>query len=158
MYNIILRIIIILYIRAHGNMFTSVCVSECVPSCDLTSRVAGRRQLSNFQRYYILFFFPAAEHKSKLWNYRISVGLPKKGVPETIVCTSVIVSPNNHHNNRPGRRECSVRLLWIKKRNKIIHKKKWVYTAARVCCDAYVGVYLHLVVVVARRSSIGIGR
>lgn len=64
---------------SHMENFLRICV--CVPPCDLTSRVAGRRQLSNFQWYYI--FFPAAEHKSKLWNYRISVGLPKKGVPET---------------------------------------------------------------------------
>lgn len=44
----------ILYMRTceHG-----VCMCA---TCDLTSRVAGRRQLSNFQRYYI-FFFPAAE-------------------------------------------------------------------------------------------------
>lgn len=35
--------------------YLRVYVSECVRSCDLTSRVAGRRQLSNFQRYYIFF-------------------------------------------------------------------------------------------------------
>lgn len=92
----------------------------------------------------IIFFSPPP---STSRNYEITgfrSGYRKKAFRK-LVCTSVIVSPNNHHNNRPGRCECSVRLLWIKK--KIIHKNR---VTLHVCCD----VCMHLVVVVVARRTI----
>jgi len=89
----------------------------------------------------IIFFFPAAEHKSKLWNYRISVGLPKKGVPETIACTSVIVSPNNHHNNRPGRRGVSAVSVCIELKNETKLFIKNRFTLLHACAQRRIRTY-----------------
>jgi len=95
-----------LYDYAHMETFLRIFV--CVPTCDLTSRVAGRRQLSNFQWYYFFSPPPSTSRNYEITGFRS--GYRKKAFRK-LVCTSVIVSPNNHHNNRPGRCECSVRLL-----------------------------------------------
>lgn len=74
----------------------------CV-SCDPTSRVAGRRQLSNFHRGCCYYYFPrrAASRNYEITGFRS--GYRKKAFRK-LVCASVIVSPNNHHhnNNRPA--------------------------------------------------------
>jgi len=71
----------------------------------------------NYLIFSGIIFFSPPPNTSR--NYEITgfwSGYRKKAFRK-LVCTSVIVSPNNHHNNRPGRCEYSVRLLWIKKKN-----------------------------------------
>lgn len=91
--------------RTWKHFYEFLCVYQHVISRH-ASRGGGNYLISSG----IIFFSPPP---STSRNYEITgfrSGYRKKAFRK-LVCTSVIVSPNNHHNNRPGRCECSVRLL-----------------------------------------------